>query len=99
MAHDTIRIIAAMKAREGKEEELRAVLEDLVEPSRAEEACLQYDLHENLDDPTEFVFVEQWRDAEGLDAHTKTDHFRSGSAKLAGLLGGRPQLRRCKLLK
>jgi quinol monooxygenase YgiN len=88
-----------MKAQEGKADELRAALEDLVEPSRAEDGNIQYDLLENLDDPNEFIFVEQWRDGEALEAHAKTDHFRAGGAKLAELLGGRPEMKRCRLVK
>ena len=61
MATDTLRMVVTMTAPDGKADELRAVLESLVEPSRAEAGCLQYELLENLDDPNQFTFVEEWR--------------------------------------
>ena len=99
MATDTLRMVVTMTAPDGKADELRAVLESLVEPSRAEAGCLQYELLENLDDPNQFTFVEEWRDAAAIDAHAKTDHFKEGMGKLKGLLAGRPELRRCRLVK
>ena len=99
MATDTVRIVATMNAAEGKADELRAVLESLVEPSRSEPGCLQYELLANLDDPTQFTFVEEWRDGDALKVHAQTDHFKEGMGKLAGLLAGKPDLRRCRLVK
>jgi quinol monooxygenase YgiN len=99
MATDTLRIVATMNAPDGKADELRAVLESLVEPSRAEEGCLGYQLLENLDDPNQFTFVEEWRDKDAIDAHAQTDHFKEGMGKLKGLLAGRPDLRRCRLVR
>jgi quinol monooxygenase YgiN len=99
MAADTLRIVATMNAPEGKADELRAVLESQVEPSRSEPGCLQYQLLENLENPNQFTFIEEWRDEEALNAHTQTDHFKAGIGKLAGLLADRPELRRCRLIK
>ena len=38
-------LVARIKAKPGKEAELRQVLTALVQPTRAEEGCLTYDLH------------------------------------------------------
>jgi len=99
MASNILRIVATMNAPDGKADELRAVLESLVEPSRAEAGCLRYELLENLDDPNQFTFIEEWRDKDAIEAHAQTDHFKGGMGKLAGLLAGRPELRRCRLVK
>jgi quinol monooxygenase YgiN len=99
MAADTLRIVATMNAPEGKADELRAVLESLVEPSRSDPGCLQYQLLENLDNPNQFTFIEEWQDDEALTAHAQADHFKAGMGKLAGLLADRPELRRCRLIK
>jgi quinol monooxygenase YgiN len=99
MANDSVRMIATMKAREGKSDELRSVLEELVEASRGEEGCLQYVLLENAEDSSEFTFIEEWRDDAALAAHAQSEHFKSGSARLKELLGARPELRRYRLVK
>jgi len=99
MATDTLMIVATMHSAEGKAGELRAVLESLVEPSRSEPGCLQYTLLESLDNPDQFTFIEEWQDEDALGAHAATDHFKAGMGKLAGLLAGRPELRRCRLVR
>ncbi|NQY20689.1 MAG: antibiotic biosynthesis monooxygenase [Campylobacteraceae bacterium] len=40
-----------------------------------DEGCLQYDLHNDIDDKHTFAFVETWENQDALDAHAKTDHF------------------------
>ncbi len=58
---------------EGKEDELRALLMSLVEPSRNEAGCLTYDLYETEDG--DFLIVETWENADYLEGHKTTDHF------------------------
>jgi quinol monooxygenase YgiN len=99
MADDTVRLVATMKTREGRSDELREVLEELVDGSRAEAGCLQYLLLQNVDDPDEFTIIEEWRDDAALGAHASSEHFKRGSGKLKELLAARPELRRCRLVK
>ena len=61
-------IAVGLKAKQGKEDELRRDLVSVVEPSRQEEGCLRYELFEDRDDPGRFVFVEHWA---SLEAQTK----------------------------
>jgi quinol monooxygenase YgiN len=99
MADDTVRLVATMKAREGRSDELRTVLEELVDASRAEPGCLQYVLLENVDAPGEYIFIEEWRDDAALAAHAGSEHFTGASGKLKELLAARPELRRCRLVR
>ncbi len=41
----------------------------LVEPTQGEEGCIEYQLCQELGDPTRFVMIETWESAESLDAH------------------------------
>lgn len=68
-------VIAEGKAKPGKEDDLRSRLHALLAPTRAEEGCIQYDLHESLDEPGRFVFFERWTSREALDQHLKTRHL------------------------
>jgi quinol monooxygenase YgiN len=80
-----VTVIAEMTAHPGKEEELKRHLLVLVERTRQEEGCIQYDLHVSRDDPRQFVFVENWATAGALDRHSKSAHmdaFRQVSAAL-----------------
>ncbi len=72
---DLITVVAAMKAKPGKEAELRAAALALVEPTRNEKGCVQYDLHVHLTDPGSIVFYENWDTVEDLDHHGQTPHM------------------------
>lgn len=76
-------LVARMKARPGKERELRDALPALVAATRREEGCLTYVPHEGLDDTGLFVMHEVWRSEEHLRAHSGSDHLR----EFAGLAG------------
>ena len=75
-----------MVAKSGKEEELRKELLALVEPTRKEEGCVQYDLHVSTDTPGRFVFYENWTSAATLERHSKSAHLTAFGAKAGELL-------------
>lgn len=64
-------IVVGLKAKEGKEDELRRDLASLVAPSRKEDGNIRYDLFEDQDAPGHFVFVEEWVSTEARDRHHK----------------------------
>lgn len=91
-----ITIVAKLQAAPGKEDELRAVLTEMVGKVKKHEAgaVTTYSLHTSDTDPTLFLFYETYRDAEAATAHNQTDHMKAMGASLAGLLGGRPVIER-----
>jgi quinol monooxygenase YgiN len=62
-------IVVGLKAKAGKEDELRHDLSVLVEPSRNEEGNIRYDLFEDQNEPGRFVFVEEWASVETRNRH------------------------------
>src|SRR3569832_1488301 len=70
-----ITVVAILKAREGTEQQLRNELLKVVTPSRAEEGCLAYILHENQEHPEQFVFYETWKDEIALQEHLASSHY------------------------
>lgn len=75
-----------MKAKPGKEEELRAALGGLVTPTRGEEGCVQYDLHEHTDEPGRFLFYENWTSRDALAKHAASAHIQAFRAKAPEML-------------
>ena len=77
-----VRVIARAVARDGKAEELKALLRGLIAPTRAEAGCIYYELFEsNL--PGLLYFNELWESQAHLDAHAASSHFTEifGKAK------------------
>ncbi|WP_367082954.1 putative quinol monooxygenase [Pseudomonas sp. HOU2] len=72
--------IATLIAKPGQQDTLENALRALVEPSRAEKGCSQYDLHRDLADPLTFYVIEQWASEEILSAHNASAHFQNFQA-------------------
>ena len=81
-------LVAVMRARPGKEEELEAGLKALIEPTKAEDGCHTYTLHRGSEDPSLFIFYENWTSAEHLDAHLANDHLQGFLPKIPELIEG-----------
>jgi quinol monooxygenase YgiN len=86
MSAKILNIIAVIKAKAGKESETKAALEGLVGPTRAEEGCIDFDLYENTDDTSSFMFYENWMSREALSAHMQAPHIKAFGEKASGLL-------------
>jgi quinol monooxygenase YgiN len=65
--------------------ELRAALDLMIEHSRSEPGCEVYDLYES-DAGERLHLFERYVDAEALEAHRATDHYKAYRAKLPDLL-------------
>ena len=68
-------ILAQITAAEGKADFVRTELEKLIDITRAEEGCLQYDLHVDNGNPGFFVFYENWESRELWQTHMNTPHL------------------------
>lgn len=86
MTNERVTVVARIRARAGHEEEVKRALLALIPPTLAEEGCLNYDLHRSLDDPTLFLFHENWTSREALDRHLKMPHLSEFGGRTAGLL-------------
>ncbi len=72
---ELLTVIAHVRAKPGKQQELRDALIALVEPTRAEQGFVNYDLHQGTEDPDLFYLYENWDSAELLDAHLAAPHL------------------------
>lgn len=91
-AHDGIRVIAKITAQPDKVAPLKTVLTGLVKPTRGEDACVSYQLLCNAGDACEFVFVEEWKSLEGMQAHLQTPHVQDALGKAESLLAKAPEI-------
>ncbi|MDF0487523.1 putative quinol monooxygenase [Sphingomonas sp. H39-1-10] len=80
-----VKTVGVLTARLGKEADLQALLEGLIEPSRAEPGNLRYDLWADPAEPGVFVLDELYVDAGARDAHRATPHYQRYLATIAQL--------------
>ncbi len=70
-------IVARIKAKKNNATLVETELLKLVEPTRKEEGCLQYDLHQDNEKPEIFIFYENWASNDLLQAHMNSEHLKA----------------------
>ncbi|MDQ1512344.1 MAG: hypothetical protein QOC59_186 [Microbacteriaceae bacterium] len=83
-------VVATITAKPGKEQEVKELLSSIVEPTRGEDGCVAYALHQGAADPATFVFTEFWTGQEALDTHLAGPTITEGLSVLGPLLAGPP---------
>jgi quinol monooxygenase YgiN len=68
-------VSAKWRAKPGKEDRLKALCEEMTEPSRAEPGNVYYQAQRSLEDPQLFYLYEQYVDEAGYVAHQESEHF------------------------
>jgi quinol monooxygenase YgiN len=79
-------VLARIKAKAGREEEVLREIMSLIEPTRSEDGCITYDLHRAQDDPALFCLYENWRSRRDLDVHLATPYLQAFLGKAPDLL-------------
>lgn len=88
MSEKQVTVIATVRARAGMEDRLFAETQPLVEGSRGDEGCLNFDLHRGTEDPATLALYENWASRKLLDEHLEQPHVREWQAKLEELSEG-----------
>ena len=93
MSQQTVKVVAHLKAVEGKVDELKDVLTAAIPATRKEDGCIAYDLFQNAANSAELTFIEEWKDNDCLNAHLNSPDFSKLAEKLGGLLAAAPDIR------
>ena len=85
MSHP-LTIVARIEAKNTAVDAVKAALEKLIAPTRAEEGCLQYDLHQDNENPALFLFFENWASREQWQVHMNNAHLKTYMEETDGLV-------------
>lgn len=69
-------IVAQITAKSAQVDSMKEELLKLIQPTLAEEGCVNYDLHQDNEDPAKFLFYENWETRELWQAHMETQHLK-----------------------
>jgi quinol monooxygenase YgiN len=86
MKNKRITVLALVNVKEGMEETVKQELLSLVKPTRSEPGCINYDVHQAVDDKSQFMFYENWASMEDLKKHSGSPHLKAYRQKVASLL-------------
>jgi quinol monooxygenase YgiN len=76
VAMQKVTVVAKLRAKEGMEDRVKQELMTMVEETRKEKGCINYDLHVDDTDKGTFLFYENWVSKMALEHHFETPHFR-----------------------
>lgn len=88
-----IGVVATLRAKAGREAEFEAVFTEMAAAVRANEPGNSlYQLVRSRTEPAMYKVLEFYADAEAVEAHRASDHYRAGGRKLRDLVEGPPEI-------
>jgi quinol monooxygenase YgiN len=85
-------ITAKFKVRAEDADRWADITDSFTEATRSEDGCLWFDWSRSLDDPTEYVLVEAFRDADAGARHVGSQHFKDAQRDLPPHLVETPRI-------
>lgn len=79
-------VVAKVVAKKEFAESVKSELLKLIKPTRNEQGCIEYKLHQDNEDAAVFVFYETWENLACLESHMNTRHFKDYVSAVAGML-------------
>jgi quinol monooxygenase YgiN len=87
----SVTIVVNFEATEGNAEQLLALLQQGRDFSRKAEGCESFEVYRRQDDPTKYMFLEQWASLEAHHENVAKNVVASGHLdKIKALLTGPP---------
>ena len=68
-------IIVKFEVKTEKIAYVKSELLKILEPTKKETGCIKYDLHQDLENPSIFMFYEIWETSDLWKAHDSTPHI------------------------
>ncbi|QXE89024.1 antibiotic biosynthesis monooxygenase [Geomonas subterranea] len=78
-----VTIVAKLTAKNDCIEAVKAEVIKMLAPTRQEQGCIEYRLHQDSTDPAVFVFYENWKDQAAFEQHMDSAHFKAYVAALS----------------
>ena len=88
----SVKIVAFVSVKPGREEAFVAAAQTCITASRAEPGVLYYDLWREKDGERRFVFNELYVDDAAVRQHMTSDHFKAFGLAARDLAAARPEI-------
>ena len=86
------------KVKAGSEKEFEEAFIPCAKATRKEAGCLAYQFNRDLDEPSNFVVYEQFKNVAALEEHAKSKHVSELLPKIGPLLDGDPKVKVFQIL-
>jgi quinol monooxygenase YgiN len=98
MSDEKIVLVARLKVKDDKVEDAKRAALALVDASRAEAGCINYDVHQAIDDERVFVWHETWANKAALDEHFEKPYFAEFFATVQEIAAEPPEINLTKMI-
>lgn len=92
MNDEKIVLMARLNVKKDKVEDLKQSALAIVSESRQEAGCVNYDVHQLIDDETVFLWHETWANKAALDEHFAKSYTREFFARIDEFAEEPPQI-------
>lgn len=82
----TLTVTGNIIAKPDQIELVKTALKKLISSTLAEDGCIQYDLHQDNDDPTYFMFFENWKSQREWEIHMNAPQLVQFNAETEGAI-------------
>ena len=97
MASDSIRVVAHFAVKpEHVDAFIEAAERTLVAPTQGEPGCIEYDLWQDIAEPTRFAMVEEWESEAALATHLAQPSLQKAVGRLAPMAAEAPTVQRLR---
>lgn len=83
-------IVASLKVKPGKEEELEAAMKEMINNVKTEKGTVDYILHESVSEKGKYLFYESYKDQKAIEHHNSTTYMQEFLKKAGPLLAENP---------
>ena len=87
-----VKVLAHFQLQEGVLPQVETLAKELVDTTRQEEGCIQYELLQAAEDALYLVMQEAWASQEALDTHSASEHFGRIVPQIAALCTEPPKV-------
>lgn len=91
-----VKVVSKMKIKEDKVDTFIDLFKEMIEPTKQEEGCVQYEMYRDEDVPSILVAVEKWETRAAFDNHLVSDHFEKIGPAMMELMDGESDITICR---
>jgi quinol monooxygenase YgiN len=92
MTEKKLLVMATFKAKVGAQGQLESILEEMAKKAANDKGCVRFDLVQNEEDDTLFMFSECWASRQDLENHLKRPYISHYRDKRRPFLEGDPEV-------
>lgn len=82
----TVTVVAKLVTQKESVEKVKIELLKMIAPTRQENGCIEYRLHQDNEDPKVFIFYENWDSMACLERHLNSPHYKNYLAAVDGII-------------